>query len=620
MNYLCIKRGILRPWVNCWLRFRITEQSKFLVGCRRMLRSWTKEQLGSDPRSRSSLCYSESQNHASPRLWIAARYTEYYGYLKKRFFLYDHLLKKAYPLQSSTVQRIWHLLLSGIESWHYRSNKEKREWNDKRESLNTSVLSLHFQSRSDMLNHTGGTYAHKIMMRLSENSCFEIKSWEISWLYEISKLENQLQDWGLSQNRRSSDHNVLDQREFRLRNQLTNLWHRDRLWSEPISPDFDMLDAMITSALKSFSTRTFTSETKSKCRSAACSEIWLILERRTNYAHVLWTFPRYRSLWSNTRTLRLVHLEFTEWRRPRFRRSMGSCTIISDWNASDMIPEGLYSSKELQDSVQLQAVLTLYWSRNCSKQRKVELFTIEDSCKTSYWSDDENSFRDRNDIVRKRISKKERMTFVERKVRECFQWMIHGQCSKGDSCLFSHDTTASDYSDEEQRRKGRSDRLLLRTIRGESRLTERDKNPQREQSIKSKALQTKSVKFYSNSVKKTHVMWILSSSRVSELQVWKKDVYMTTNVMSDMLRQEGSPTRSQRKVVQKDQLRYWRSLCNWIACLKILIRESLFWCEQGKFGIKNTSANSPRTRDTKKKSGNKGSIARNYPKVCVSWT
>ena len=64
MNYLCIKReswdreSIIDP------RFRITEQSKFLVGYRRMLRSWTRKQLGSDPRSRSSLYYSESQNHA----------------------------------------------------------------------------------------------------------------------------------------------------------------------------------------------------------------------------------------------------------------------------------------------------------------------------------------------------------------------------------------------------------------------------------------------------------------------------------------------------------------------------------------------------------------------------
>ena len=34
----------------------------------------------------------------------------------------------------------------------------------KRESLNTSIQSPHFQSRSGMLNHTGGTYSLNSMM------------------------------------------------------------------------------------------------------------------------------------------------------------------------------------------------------------------------------------------------------------------------------------------------------------------------------------------------------------------------------------------------------------------------------------------------------------------------
>ena len=132
MNYLCIKRGILRPWVNCWLRFRITEQSKFLVGCRRMLRSWTRKQLGSDPRSRSSLYYSESQNHASPRLWITARYTEYYGYLKKRFFFTTTCSRRAILYNLQQLKEFDILSFQELKSWHCRSNKEKREWNEKR--------------------------------------------------------------------------------------------------------------------------------------------------------------------------------------------------------------------------------------------------------------------------------------------------------------------------------------------------------------------------------------------------------------------------------------------------------------------------------------------------------
>ena len=55
---------------------------------------------------------------------------------------------------------------------------------------------------------------------------------------------------------------------------------------------------------------------------------------------------------------------------------------------SEMILEGLYKSK-LQNSAQFQTVLAS--NDQDSKQRKAELITITDVCKTSYWSDDENS-------------------------------------------------------------------------------------------------------------------------------------------------------------------------------------------------------------------------------------
>ena len=242
------------------------------------------------------------------------------------------------------------------------------------------------KSRSDMLNHTGGTFFAQNYDGLSENFCLGIESWKISWLYRISKLENQLQDWRLSQNRRSSDHNVLDQRssDYEINRRTCDIaigcgatrcpwfryaWYDDYVCIEETSQHAD----------------TFPKE--GKCRRAACSEVWSIIDRRTNYAHDLWTFPCYRSLWSSKR---LVHFEFIEWRRPRFRRSMTSYTIISEWNTSDMIPEELYKSK-LQDSVQLQVVLTLYDQETARNKGKSNYSQIEDSCKTSYFTDDKNS-------------------------------------------------------------------------------------------------------------------------------------------------------------------------------------------------------------------------------------
>ena len=56
-----------------------TEQSKFLVRFKRILRSWNREQLWRDPRSWSNFYDSEFQDFATLRFWIAAKYTELYG-------------------------------------------------------------------------------------------------------------------------------------------------------------------------------------------------------------------------------------------------------------------------------------------------------------------------------------------------------------------------------------------------------------------------------------------------------------------------------------------------------------------------------------------------------------
>ena len=89
-----------------------------------------------------------------------------------------------------------------------------------------------------------------------------------------------------------------------------------------------------------------------------------------------------------------------------------------------------------------------------------KLFTIEDICKTSYRSDYENSkLQSPKRSCGKRISHQEskvKNAYVERKVGECFQLKVHGQCSERDSCSFSHDELAQGDLYGGQRRKGRS--------------------------------------------------------------------------------------------------------------------------------------------------------------------
>ena len=57
-----------------------------LSDARGFLHFCNSEQVWSDPRSQSTLYYSDSQDHALPRLRIAARYTEYCGNSWKRFW------------------------------------------------------------------------------------------------------------------------------------------------------------------------------------------------------------------------------------------------------------------------------------------------------------------------------------------------------------------------------------------------------------------------------------------------------------------------------------------------------------------------------------------------------
>ena len=148
------------------------------------------------------------------------------------------------------------------------------------------------------------------------------------------------------------------------------------------------------------------------------------------------------------------------------------------------------------------------------------------------------NFRVHNDVVERGSvtkSHKGNKAYVERKVGECFHWKTHGPSSKGDSCSFSHDTMASGNS--AQVRDEKDYRLLPHPIRSQSRLTARNTNPHSDQATKRNALQTRSE--------------IPCVFRITSL---KKDVYMVTFAISDMLRQKESPAKGQRTLVEQDRL------------------------------------------------------------------
>ena len=261
MNCPCNMRGIPQQWVKWWLGFgnNRTKWKNSLSHAREFLRSWTREQLWSDPRHRSNFYYSKSRSLAVLRFWIAAWYTEWYGYYRKRFWTTTCSRRTIlYDLPQFTE---FGIILSGIERPDI-TETARRESGMKRASVNTSIQSLHFQGSSGMLNHTGGTYSHRGYDGLSEKSFYGMESWKISWLCGISKLEGQLQNWGPSTNSRSSGPYALDQGSWDCPNQLTNLWHRDRLQGSTIFLISICLMRWLRQPWRSFSTRSQISENR----------------------------------------------------------------------------------------------------------------------------------------------------------------------------------------------------------------------------------------------------------------------------------------------------------------------------------------------------------------------
>ena len=173
--------------------------------------------------------------------------------------------------------------------------------------------------------------------------------------------------------------------------------------------------------------------------------------------HDLGVFPCNRSLWSGTRTLRFFQCAFAKWRRPRLRCSMGSGSIVSKRHAFRCDPGRIVRVK-ITGLCSASDRLGFVRSRNRSETmdrqviydwRHLWNFTLMRT----------RNFRVRNEVVERVAvtkSQKGKKACAERRVGECSQWKAHGQCSKRDSCCFSHDKLAQGDLCSGQRRKGRS--------------------------------------------------------------------------------------------------------------------------------------------------------------------
>ena len=191
----------------------------------------------------------------------------------------------------------------------------------KREPLNTSIPLPHFQSGGGMLNHTAGTYSHNgvIDPEISDfgiasgkfPDSVQFQSWKVNFSSEVCPRTADTQitlhwikevEMAMSIGELMTSRSIVGRRDF---------------------PDFDVLDAMIASALKR------------------------LLDK---YIHF--------------RT-RVSVEEQRAQNSDRFLRERQNCVVKIT---------GLCSASDCLGFVR---------PRNCSKQWTDQLFTIEDSCKTS---------------------------------------------------------------------------------------------------------------------------------------------------------------------------------------------------------------------------------------------
>ena len=224
------------------------------------------------------------------------------------------------------------------------------------------------------------------------------------------------------------------------------------------SPDFDMLDAMIASALKTlldkhihFRRRVMVEEQ----RAQTCDRFL----RGRQVAHVIYVRFRATRAYEAVQGLPdLFSFRLQSDDAQDFDVRWDQPLLSASEVPSDVILKGLYKSK-LQDTVQLQTLLALYTQETVRKQWTDNLFTIEDVCKTSNWSDDENS-----KLQGLQRSCGKRISYQESKRKETLRWEESGRVfsvegtwtmfqSKGDSCSFGRDTIASGNSDKRSETK-----------------------------------------------------------------------------------------------------------------------------------------------------------------------
>ena len=234
----------------------------------------------------------------------------------------------------------------------------KRENGMKRESLNTPIQSPHFQSRSGMLNHTCGTDSHHGMVDYPRTSIAELN---------LGKLPVPMEFQGWKTNFRSESclktaHPQVTMhwiKEVEIAKSIDELKTSRSIVGRTDFPDFDMLDAMLASALKKILI-TQVPFRKSVSVEEQRAEKYDRFSRGRQLTYMIYEYLRAAGAYeavqglSDLFTMSLQNDDVQDF-DVRWDHALLTVSEIP----SDAILEGLYKSN-LQNSFQLQTMMPLY--------------------------------------------------------------------------------------------------------------------------------------------------------------------------------------------------------------------------------------------------------------------
>ena len=410
-------------------------------------------------------------------------------YCRKRFWTTTR--SRRTNLHSLQQFKEFGILFSRIETWHCRKYKEAREWNETRTAKFVNTCTTLPKWRCILKSYWWNLFS-QWFDGLSETSDFGSASGKFSWLYGISKLEIQFQNWSMFETSRCSSHNAQGQRSW---NSKVN-WRNYENAIDCGAKRFPRhkLDAMIASASKRLPDKHVHFRKRVSVEEQRAQKYGRFLRGR-HVADMI--YEHFRATRSYEAVQGLTELMRKRWQNDdvqdidiRWDQALFSASDVP----SDVVLEGLCKTQKKQATEHLQTVMALYDQETVRNNGQTKFFTIEDVCKTSYRSGDENVETSESgaNLWKEEQSprvKKGKKAYVDRKVGECFQWKAHGKCWKGDSCCFSHDKLVQEdlYGGQ-----SRTSTVVFSRTKLEGQDWRRgEKNPQKHHATERKALQTK---------------------------------------------------------------------------------------------------------------------------------